>query len=76
MKKLLYKKICIYLAQNELVWAAGVVEFEKQISSWPNERFSERFSDSSYKELSEFWEIESVTFFFLNVIVNVEGKCK
>lgn len=76
MKKLLYKNKKKYLAENELVWAAGVVEFEKQISSWPNERFSERFSDSSYKELWEFWEIESVTFFFLNVIVYIEGKCK
>ena len=64
------------LEENELGWAAGVTEFEKETFSRASERFKEGFSEVSHKELTLFSEIEFVTFLSLDVTVDVEGKDK
>ena len=63
------------LEKNELGWAAGATEFEKETFSQASERFKEGFSEISHKELTLFSEIEFVTL-SLDVTVDVEGKDK
>ena len=63
------------LEKNELGWAAGATEFEKETFSRASERFKEGFSKISHKELTLFSEIEFVTL-SLDVTVDVEGKDK
>ena len=64
------------LEENELGWAAGVIEFKKEISSQASERFKEGFNEVLHEELILFSEIVFATFLSLDVTVDVEGKDK
>ena len=65
-----------YLKQNELHWAADVIEFEKEISSRADEGFKKGFSEVSQEELILFSMIEFVTFLSLNVTADVKATVK
>ena len=64
------------LEENKLGWATGVAEFENEIFSQGNERFSEGFSEVSHKEITLFSEKELATFLSLDVTIDTDIKDK